>query len=107
MEYKIAIIGSPNSILGFKALGVVPFPVITEDDGRNVLNEIKKGKYAILLITEDWAAKLDTDLEEIKEMTLPAVVLLPSQTGSMGLGEQELRKIVERAVGSDILFKDK
>ncbi|MBU0707546.1 V-type ATP synthase subunit F [Patescibacteria group bacterium] len=100
---KIAIIGSPSAILGFKALGVVAFPVASEEEGFQALEQIKDKAYAILLITEDWASKLSESLEEIKSQTLPAVTILPSQQGSQGLGDQELRKIVERAVGSDIL----
>lgn len=105
MDYKIAILGSPQAILGFKALGVVPFPVTDKEEGIEALEKVKQGEYAILLVTEDWAEKLDEPLAEIKTMTLPAVTILPSQLGSRGAGEKELRKIVERAVGSDILFK--
>jgi len=105
MEYSIAIIGSPQAILGFKALGAVAFPVTSIAEGQRVLEKIRQGQYAILLITEDWAQDLEKDLTEIKQQTLPAVTVLPSQSGSQGVGYKELRKIVERAVGSDILFK--
>ncbi len=106
LQYTIAIIGSPNAILGFKALGVTAFPVATKEEGQQVLEKIKEGRYAILLVTEDWARELQTELDEIRQMTLPAVSVLPSQSGSQGLGEQELRRTVEQAVGSDILFKE-
>ena len=32
MEYKIAIIGSEDSILGFKSLGVETHPVATQEE---------------------------------------------------------------------------
>jgi len=105
-QYTIAIVGSPNAILGFKALGVTAFPVANKEEGQKALDNIKEGKYAILLITEDWAGQLAEELDAIKELTLPAVSVLPSQSGSQGLGEMDLRKTVERAVGSDILFKE-
>ena len=105
-QYKIAILGSPNAVLGFKALGVIAFPIATKEEGKKSLNTIKQGQYAILLVTEDWARELFEELDEIRQLTLPAVSVLPSQSGSQGLGEQELRKTVERAVGSDILFKE-
>jgi V/A-type H+-transporting ATPase subunit F len=106
MEYKIAIIGSPQTILGFKAMGVEAFPISSVDEGEEVLQTIKLGQYAILLITEDWVVALAEQLEELKSQALPAVTVLPSQLGSLGLGYKELRKIVERAVGSDIFFKE-
>ena len=106
MDYKIAIIGSPQTILGFKALGVVAFPISSSEEGKEIIKEIVDGQYAILLITEDWVVALEEELNELKSQALPAVTILPSQLGSTGIGNQELRKIVERAVGSDILFKD-
>ncbi len=107
MDYKIAIVGSPQAILGFKALGVVAFPVSSAEEGRQVLKKIADDEqYAILLITEDWVVALEEELNELKSRALPAVTILPSQLGSLGMGNKELRKIVERAVGSDILFKD-
>ena len=106
MDYKIAIVGSPQAILGFKALGLEAFPINSPDSGREVLKKIGLGHYAILLISEDWAVVLEEELNELKQRSLPAVTILPSQLGSSGLGYQELRKIVEKAVGSDILFKN-
>ena len=53
-------------------------------------------------LTDAW----EEELNKLKSRALPAVTILPSQLGSLGMGNQELRKIVERAVGSDILFKD-
>lgn len=105
MDYQIAIIGSPQAILGFKALGVEAFPIAAAEEGKTALEKIRDGRYAILLVTEDWAVPLAGELEELKQKPLPAVTVLPSQLGSLGWGEKELRKIVERAVGSDILFK--
>ncbi|MDP3964971.1 MAG: V-type ATP synthase subunit F [bacterium] len=106
MEYSIAIIGSPTAILGFKALGVTAFPVASAEEGRAAVEKIRSGKYGILLITEDWAEELSQEINELKSGTLPAVTVLPSQSGSTGAGEKELRSIVERAVGSDILFSN-
>ncbi|MDD5749784.1 MAG: V-type ATP synthase subunit F [Patescibacteria group bacterium] len=106
MDYKIAIAGSPQAILGFKALGLETFPLSSVDSGREILKKISAGNYAILLISEDWAVALEEELNELKQQPLPAVTVLPSQLGSQGLGYQELRKIVEKAVGSDILFKN-
>ncbi len=106
MDYKIAITGSPQAILGFKALGLEAFPLVSVASGREILKKISTENYAILLISEDWAVALEEELNELKQRPLPAVTVLPSQLGSQGLGYQELRKIVEQAVGSDILFKN-
>ena len=43
-------------------------------------------QYAILLITEDWVVALEEELNELKSRALPAVTILPSQLGSLGMG---------------------
>ncbi|USN53203.1 MAG: V-type ATP synthase subunit F [Candidatus Nomurabacteria bacterium] len=106
MDHPIAILGSPNAIGGFKALGVRAWPVATAEQGREVLQQIAASECAILLITEDWADQLRPELDELRTRALPAVTVVPGPTGSTGAGDRELRRIVERAVGSDILFKN-
>jgi V/A-type H+-transporting ATPase subunit F len=101
---KIAIIGSPDSVLGWRALGLTTFGVHKLDQAQEALNEIDKGGFAIVFITEDWYGKLEEDLIKFKERALPAIISVPSQHGSTGAGLENLRRIVERAVGSDILF---
>lgn len=103
-EYSIAIIGSPDSVLGWKALGLSTFGVLEEQDVLDALEEIEKENFAIVFITEDWYEKIPEQLARLQEKPLPAVISIPSQHGSTGAGLENLRKIVEQAVGSDILF---
>jgi len=106
MNYKIAILGNHDAILGFKGLGIDAFGLSEEkfeDETRSVM---EKSDYAIVFITEDWAQKLEKILDEYKERALPAIVSVPSPKGTTGAAMKNLKKIVEQAVGSDILFKD-
>lgn len=101
---KIAIIGSPDTILGFKAVGVEPRGVDSIEEGSQVIDFLRKSdEYGIVLITEDWAEKLDEELQLLEEKTLPAVIRIPASSRSTGEGLQNLKRIVERAVGSDVL----
>ncbi len=103
-DYKIAILGSHDSILGFKGLGLDVFGVATEEDGVKALDEIQSaGTHAVLLITEDWAKTLEKRLEKLKGQALPAILPIPSQQGATGEGLKNLSRIVEQAVGSDII----
>lgn len=105
MDYQIAILGSPNAILGFKALGVKTFPVVNLTDAQQAIQKIQQNQYGILLITEDWAEQLEEEIKILSQQTLPAITFIPSQLGSTGFGNKNLKKIVEQAVGSDILSK--
>ena len=114
MNYKIAIIGSREAILGFKALGLEP--VYSDDPLKTaeILYSLKKekveidgemkNKYAIVFVMEDLMAAITTD--DYKKLTadpLPAFIPLPSHLGSTGYGLKKLKTIVEKAVGMDIL----
>lgn len=106
MDYKIAIIGNHEEILGFKALGLFPIAVNSTEDAKKKFDEIvNNNDFAIVFVTENWALKIQDVLLEHRG-ALPAVVTIPNYAGSKGMGEQKLRKIVEQAVGSDILFKE-
>lgn len=106
-EYKIAIIGGSDAISGFKAIGVEIIGVNSVDDCKEkFINAFNSGDYGVLFITEIWADKIKGFLEEIPLRALPAIVAVPSQSGSTGAGLSNLKKIIERAVGSDILANE-
>lgn len=103
-EYKIAIIGSADAIGGFRAIGVEAISVESAEDCRKKFWEaFNSPEYGILFITEDWAEKINDVFEELPVRALPSVVAIPSQSGSTGTGLANLKRVVERAVGSDIL----
>lgn len=100
----MAIIGSPDSVLGWQALGLVAFGVLNKEDIVNALKEIQGDNYAIVFMTEDWYQEVPEEINKLQQKALPAIISVPSQQGSTGAALKNLRKIVEQAVGSDILF---
>ena len=107
MEYKTAIIGRHNTILGFKALGIDVYPVLNLTEAKAAVDKIQKQKdYAVVFISEELVEDLKKELEIWKNTTLPAVVAIPSQRGTTGYGLRNLKNIIERAVGSDITIRE-
>lgn len=102
--YKVAVVGDKNSILGFKALGVATYPVTGADEAARALNGIMREKVAVICITEAVAEQIKPQIEEINKRILPAVVLIPNNQGSLGLGMMQIKKNAEKAIGADILF---
>lgn len=103
--YQIGIIGSEEAIMGFIPLGVVCFPVREDGDIAEIAAKIRSGRFAAVFITEDWAERARPVLDAaFSNEALPAVVTVPSPRGATGAGLAALKKIVEQAVGSDILF---
>ena len=101
--YKIAVLGDKDSVLGFKALGLEAVTVDTVDEAKAALHRMAKEDYAVIYITETFAANMTADIQHYKDELKPAVILIPGREGSLGIGKTNLQKAIERAVGADIL----
>ena len=105
--YKIAVIGGPDTVIGFKALGLDTFPVREATEARRVFKDITRpdqpDEYAIIYLEENLAEPLKADIDRFKDSPSPAVILIPGKDGSLGLGQSALQAAVERAVGANIL----
>ena len=103
---KMAVIGDGDSVLVFKAAGVDAYGATDEKQARDILRSIAKD-YAVIFITEDLGEKLEEFLKRFNESAYPAILTLPGKGGSTGYGMEQIRKASERALGVDILIKDK
>ncbi|MCR5527035.1 MAG: V-type ATP synthase subunit F [Lachnospiraceae bacterium] len=102
--YKIAVIGDWDSIYGFGALGLDTFPLTDPIEATKKLRELADNDYAVIYITESLASKIKAEVDRYRELRLPAIILIPGVSGNTGDGIMAVRKSVEQAVGSDILF---
>lgn len=106
MHKKIAVIGDKESILGFKAVGFATFESTAPADDRTLIDRLAREDYGIIFITEQALARVTDVLDKYKDEKIPAIIPIPSKDGTLGLGMQNVKSSVERAVGADILFKD-
>ncbi len=104
--YNIAVMGDKDSIYGFGALGLATYPVENEQEAKITFKQLADNDTAIIYITEAFAALLEEEIENVRENPLPAVILIPGISGNTGKGITNVKKFVEQAVGSDILFND-
>lgn len=102
---KIAVIGDKDSVLAFKALGVDVFGAKNFFEAQETLKKLAR-TYSIILITEDIAEAIPDIVARYKTRAYPAVIPIPSASGTTGFGMRGLSKDVEKAIGADILFKD-
>ena len=100
---EIAMIGDKDSILGFKALGVVVFPVISSEESAEALRKVIEQEYKVAFITEQMAPSPEEIADMIGDRTFPVVTMIPSNRGSTGLARSSLKALVRRAAGADIL----
>lgn len=103
--YKIALVGDKDSIIGFQLLGVSIFSATNKEEAINILNELIKEEYAIIFITEEIASQIFEKIEELQKKYLASITIIPNKLERKNLGIKMLRKNVEKAIGTDILFK--
>jgi len=116
MQYRIAIVGPRETVSVFSLLGVDVVPASDVPSAVTELYRLKRAMrdekgvqrnvYGIVFITEDLAAGISPDDErKLQRGALPAIIPLPSRSSEDGqsYGLERLKRIVERAVGSDIL----
>ncbi len=102
--YKIAVLGAYDSIFGFAALGLDTFPVSDADEGKRVLRKLASESYAVIYVTEALAAELTHEINKYRSQVVPMIILIPGVFGNTGEGVDAVKKSVEQAVGSDIIF---
>lgn len=105
LMYKIAVMGDRDSIYGFAAVGLEPFPIVDAVDASKKLHDlVESGEYAVIYITEALADNLEREITYYSSRKLPSIILIPGVAGNTGKGMTQVKKSVERAVGSDIIF---
>lgn len=104
--YKIGVIGEKDAVLGFIALGFSVYPAESGEQAANILKKLADDRFAVIYITEQTAAKIEYEIDQYRERRFPAIIPIPGIQGSLGIGMQEVKKCVEKAVGADILFRE-
>lgn len=101
--HKVAVVGDRDSVLGFRALGVNVFTAFEADETRRIVDKLAKDGYGVIFITEQLAKLIPETIERYNNAVVPAVILIPSNQGTLGIGMDRINKNVEKAVGSNIL----
>lgn len=105
--YKIGVIGDRDTILAFKALGIDTFPVEGSEEARKTLKKAALDNYAVIFLTEQMAQEIQDTVKSFNDKILPCIILIPNNQGSLGIGIENVRSSVEKAIGVDILFNER
>ncbi|MGM9902989.1 V-type sodium ATPase subunit G [Enterococcus sp. 10A9_DIV0425] len=103
MTHKIGVVGDKDSVLPFKLFGFDVQYATSQQEVRKKIEEMVKKSYGVIYVTEQCAKMSPETIERYKETMTPAIVLIPSHQGAMGIGVAEIQKSVEKAVGQNIL----
>jgi V/A-type H+-transporting ATPase subunit F len=101
--YKIGVVGDKDSVLAFKAIGIDVYPVVEIEEARKTIDRMAANNYGVIFVTEQVAKDLTETIERYNKIMVPAIILIPSNQGSLNIGMQRIRDNVEKAVGVNIL----
>lgn len=104
--YKVAVLGDRDSIYGFAAIGLDTYPIEDTEDAARLLKKLAGKDYAVIYITESLQSVLESEIDNYISMVTPAIIPIPGVSGNTGKGMRNIKKSVERAVGSDIIFNN-
>lgn len=101
--YKIGVVGDKDSVLAFKALGIDVYPVSSIEEARKTVDTMAAKMYGVIFVTEQVAKDLEETIERYNREILPAIILIPSNQGTLNIGMKRISDNVEKAVGVNIL----
>ncbi|MDQ7795053.1 MAG: V-type ATP synthase subunit F [bacterium] len=102
---KVGFVGGPEAAAVFRPLGLDVAEVEDGSGAEQALERMAGGEHALVFIEEELGIGLADTIARLKRRPLPVISLVPGVRGSRGTAREAIRKMVERAVGADILFK--
>ncbi|MDL2217332.1 V-type ATP synthase subunit F [Christensenellaceae bacterium OttesenSCG-928-M15] len=103
---KIGVVGDRDSILLFKAVGLDVFFETDPDPASKTIYRLAREGYQVLFLTEELYEQCGEAIQSFKSEAFPAIIPIPSNQGTKGIGMSELKANVEKAIGADILFSE-
>ena len=103
--HRIAVVGQRDSIYGFAALGLEIFPASSSEEAKATVKHLLRDNVAIIFLTETFASEIYEELSALTRESMVAIIPIPDLSeGTLGVGMENLRKAVIKAVGTDIFF---
>jgi vacuolar-type H+-ATPase subunit F/Vma7 len=104
MEGKIAIIGAPDFVMPFSALGVDTFATSdTPDEIAENAKKIVKGNFALVVVAENIASTVEEAFVDYENLPTPCIIVVPFTTEPTGVATKTLGEALKTATGINIL----
>ncbi|GCF92223.1 V-type ATP synthase subunit F [Enterococcus florum] len=103
MALKIGAVGDKDSVFPFKLFDFDVRVAKKATEIRRIIDEMARSEYGVIYVTEQCAELVPDTIKRYEENLIPAIVLIPSHKGSLGIGKRMIQDQVERAVGQNIL----
>ncbi|NPV00286.1 MAG: hypothetical protein HPY53_02785 [Brevinematales bacterium] len=102
-SHKIAVIGTADTILPFRAIGAVGFEASDAGSAEKILDDSVLGQYGIIYIEEAFAMKFADRIQRLNNQHRSmSITSVPGSKGGTGESMEKIRFLVKRAIGIDI-----
>ena len=101
--YKVGVVGDRDSVLAFKALGLEVATCTNPEESRRAVDKMARNEFGIIFITEQLANQIPETINRYNSTMVPAIILIPSNQGTLNIGMDRINENVEKAIGSKIL----
>lgn len=101
--YKVGVVGDRDSVLAFKALGLEVATCNNPEESRRAVDKMARDGFGIIFITEQLASQIPETINRYNSTMVPAIILIPSNQGTLNIGMDRINENVEKAIGSNIL----
>lgn len=103
MAHKIGVIGDKYSVMPFKLFGFDVRYGMSARQIRDSIEQMASEDYGVIFITEEAAQQAVETINRYKNKIQPAIILIPSNEGTKGIGRKAVQENVEKAIGQNIL----
>lgn len=98
----ILVVGAKDSVLGFKSIGLDTLFWEDEDKSLPLLQEFVEKGSKIVFVTENIFVRIENFIEKFFGKLYPIFIPIPDVSGSQGIGYENIRGLVIRALGTDV-----
>ncbi|MBP9003605.1 MAG: hypothetical protein KBH78_08290 [Candidatus Hydrogenedentes bacterium] len=104
---RAVVVGERGLILGFRGVGMEVVSAEDVEGLRRALGPLSRDPdVALVLVTESLAAQAPDALEDFRAVSQAVITTIPTHQGGTGFAFNEMRSVVERSIGVDMLGKD-
>ncbi|MGC8778295.1 MAG: V-type ATP synthase subunit F [Candidatus Caldatribacteriaceae bacterium] len=104
-EFRLAFVGGEENTLCFRGMGIDVFVAYTSQELSKVLPTLRRNQYAVIFTEWKFYDMLKDYFEDLKAEALPVILGIPTRSGEAGRGADFIKKLVEIAIGSNVLLQ--
>jgi len=100
---KVFVIGRRADILPFRALGSELIEIEDEATVSAAFDKVQADEPVMVMVTEDLVSRCPEKIAEFREKPMNMLLPIPSMTATPGIRFEEVRSLVARSLGVDLL----